>query len=99
MQIHSFKSVYFKNCLLCKTGIVSNFGKIEALHHKKLKRTIQGIYVHVALYGCMIINIFDVETIILTLLMSSFSHFNMYIYFSSDKITIRKYKNIIYAHI
>ena len=38
-----------------------NYGKIEALHPKKLKRTIQDVYahariLHVALYGCIIIS-------------------------------------------
>ena len=65
--------------------------KIEALHPKKFKRTIQDVYaharnLHVTLYGCIIMKIFDAEAIIITLLILNFSHFNINIFVQKNNI-------------
>ena len=70
-------------------------GKIEALHPKRLKRTIQDVYaharkLHVTLYGHIIMKIFDAEAIIITLLILNFSHFNIHIFIQKNNI----YQNI-----
>ena len=81
-----------------QTGIIY-FGKIESPDSEKLKPAIQDVYahariLHVALYGRIIMKIFDAETIIIILLILNFSHFNIYI-FARKITTIRIYKEIL----
>ena len=62
----------------------------EALHPKKLKRTSEDIYaharnIHVELYD-HILKIFDVEAIIITLLILDFLYFIIYIFVQKNKI-------------
>ena len=52
-----------------KCTVVKKIGRIEALHPKKLKPTIQDIYAHARnLCGRMKMKFFDAEAIIITLL-------------------------------
>ena len=75
---------------------IKDLGKIEELYHTKLKRTIQDVYaharnIHVALYGSIIIKIFDAEAIIITFLIL-ISYILIYVFLSWKIIQYIVYK-------